>query len=104
MLLKIRVKAGILLYALLMSAIFALLLQFYLDRVQASQRQYQEQLSASRAGLIAQLTLEEAMGKSGAMVFDQGTCKWERKDEIVEVTVSLNQGNSYRYAFKEKGK
>lgn len=40
-LLKQQVKAGILIYALLMAAIFALLLQFYLGRVVAMERQHQ---------------------------------------------------------------
>ncbi|CYU21848.1 competence protein ComGG [Streptococcus suis] len=38
MLLKKKVKAGILLYALLMLAVFSLLLQFYLHRQEAESR------------------------------------------------------------------
>lgn len=39
MILQKRLRAGVLIYALLMAAIFILLLQFYLDRVVANQRQ-----------------------------------------------------------------
>ncbi len=36
-----KIKAGVLLYALFMSAIFSLFLQFYLNRVVATERQNQ---------------------------------------------------------------
>ncbi|WP_202922613.1 competence type IV pilus minor pilin ComGG [Streptococcus sp. S784/96/1] len=99
MLLKKKVKAGVLLYALLMSAIFALLLQFYLGRVQAAERQNHVQLLASKAYLIAQITLDEATEKSGRLQLSHGTSYWERKGEKVAVSVSLPDGHVYHYDF-----
>ncbi|WP_161981022.1 competence type IV pilus minor pilin ComGG [Streptococcus sp. S784/96/1] len=99
MLLKKKVKAGVLLYALLMSAIFALLLQFYLGRVQAAERQNHVQLSAAKAYLIAQLTVDEADEKSGALTFNQGRSTWKRKGDKLEVSVILSDGHVYRYDF-----
>ena len=51
-----QVRAGILLYAMLMAAIFALLLQFYLGRVVASERQHQAQLKHAQAYLMAEIS------------------------------------------------
>ena len=45
MLLKKQVRGGVLLYALFMAGIFTLLLQVYLERVVASSRQNQAQMS-----------------------------------------------------------
>lgn len=99
MLLKKKVRAGVLLYALLMSAIFALLLQFYLGRVQAAERQNHVQLSAAKAYLIAQLTVDEADEKSGALTFNQGRSTWKRRGEKLTISVTLPDGYVYQYDF-----
>ena len=54
------VKGGILLYALLMLAIFSLLLQFYINRQYASGLLVRESRHQATAYLMAQMTLEEA--------------------------------------------
>ncbi len=59
MLLKKRVRAGILLYALLMLAIFSLLLQFYLNRQLAESQLVQASKQEATAYIIAQLVLEQ---------------------------------------------
>ncbi|MGT2829059.1 competence type IV pilus minor pilin ComGG [Streptococcus hillyeri] len=99
MLLKKKVRAGVLLYALLMSAIFALLLQFYLGRVQAAERQNHVQLSAAKAYLIAQLTVDDADEKSGALTFNQGRSTWKRRGEKLTISVTLPDGYVYQYDF-----
>ncbi|WP_099871816.1 competence type IV pilus minor pilin ComGG [Streptococcus suis] len=57
MLLKKKVKAGILLYALLMLAVFSLLLQFYLHRQEAESRLVQVARQETTAYIIAQVVL-----------------------------------------------
>ncbi|HEL2406993.1 TPA: competence protein ComGG [Streptococcus suis] len=57
MLLKKKVKAGILLYALLMLAVFSLLLQFYLNRQEAESRLVQVARQETTAYIIAQVVL-----------------------------------------------
>ncbi|MGT2743550.1 competence type IV pilus minor pilin ComGG [Streptococcus plurextorum] len=99
MLLNKKVKAGILLYALLMSAIFVLFLQFYLGRVLAVERQHQAQSASSVAYLVAQVTSDMATGDSGALTFDQATSSWERKENILLVKVNLVSGEEYAYSF-----
>ena len=53
---KIKVKAGILLYALFMAAVFSLLLQFYLNRQVANQRLFQANREQTEAYALAVLT------------------------------------------------
>ncbi|MGO0105983.1 competence type IV pilus minor pilin ComGG [Streptococcus suis] len=59
MLLKKKVKAGILLYALLMLAVFSLLLQFYLHRQEAESRLVQVARQEATAYIMAQMVLEQ---------------------------------------------
>ncbi|MBY4975323.1 competence type IV pilus minor pilin ComGG [Streptococcus suis] len=59
MLLKKKVKAGILLYALLMLAVFSLLLQFYLHRQEAESRLVQVARQETTAYIMAQMVLDQ---------------------------------------------
>ncbi|MCK4025152.1 competence type IV pilus minor pilin ComGG [Streptococcus iners] len=59
MLLKKKVKAGILLYALLMLAVFSLLLQFYLHRQEAESQIAQLAKQESTAYIMAQMVLDQ---------------------------------------------
>lgn len=99
MLLTKKVKAGVLLYALLMSAIFALLLQFYLGRVLATQRQSQAQLLSSQAQLMAQMTREMAEQVDGQLSFVQGSSSYHKQGEHLLVKVRLKHGQVYNYTF-----
>ncbi|HEM5043293.1 TPA: competence protein ComGG [Streptococcus suis] len=59
MLLKKKVKAGILLYALLMLAVFSLLLQFYLHRQEVESRLVQVARQEATAYIMAQMVLDQ---------------------------------------------
>ncbi|HFI0264666.1 TPA: competence type IV pilus minor pilin ComGG [Streptococcus suis] len=59
MLLKKKVKAGILLYALLMLAVFSLLLQFYLHRQEVENRLVQVARQETTAYIMAQMVLDQ---------------------------------------------
>ncbi|HFI0385931.1 TPA: competence type IV pilus minor pilin ComGG [Streptococcus suis] len=59
MLLKKKVKAGILLYALLMLAVFSLLLQFYLHRQEAESQLAQVAKQEATAYIMAQMVLNQ---------------------------------------------
>lgn len=99
-LLKRQVKAGILIYALLMAAIFALLLQFYLGRVVAMERQQQAQLSASRAYLMAELTKDLAKEDNGRLIFDQGVADYHFQGNQLQVVVKLSNQQTFDYLFQ----
>ena len=98
-----KVKAGVLLYALLMAAIFSLLLQFYLSRVIATQRQNQFQLAASQAYLMAELTQDLAKGNSGQFTFNYGSSTYQKENQRLLIEVHLKSGQFYHYHFKEEG-
>ena len=58
---KKRVKAGVLLYALLMAAVFSLLLQFYLHRQVAEKRILKSSEDRLRAYALVQLAMGQEM-------------------------------------------
>ncbi|MCO4481018.1 Late competence protein ComGG [Streptococcus infantarius subsp. infantarius] len=98
-LLRRQVKAGILLYALLMAAIFALLLQFYLGRVVASERQHQAQIKSAQAYLMAEMSKYLADEESGQCQFDKGTVSYHYKDKLLVETVMLDSKEEFQYTF-----
>lgn len=104
-LLKRRVRAGILLYALLMAGIFSLLLQFYLNRVVSMERQHQAQRFASQAYLIAELTKNLANeNQSGHFKFDKGYSDYTVQDNQCHVTVTLSNQQTFDYTFQNTHK
>ena len=103
MLLKKRLRGGILLYALFMAAIFTLLLQVYLERVLASQRQNQVQIQASQSRLMASLTADLADNKQGSFRFDQGQASYEVQGQKLIVTVQTKDtSHTYHYVKKDQ--
>ncbi|MBO4107637.1 competence type IV pilus minor pilin ComGG [Streptococcus suis] len=62
MLLKKKVKAGILVYALLMLAVFSLLLQFYLHRQEAESQLNHVTKQEATAYIMAQMVLDQVEG------------------------------------------
>lgn len=96
--LKRTVRAGILLYALLMSAIMALLLQFYHYRVQTAYQLRQQEQQMSQAYLLAELAKPLATKESGEVIFDKGVVTYIHKDGKLYLTVK-SRDKSYRYIY-----
>lgn len=82
MLFKPRVKAGILLYALLISSIFLLLVQVYLEQVNAFKREYLLQIDNSKAYMMAEYTRKSFLNERGQIVFDSGDLSTKLKKGI----------------------
>ncbi|MEX2784795.1 competence type IV pilus minor pilin ComGG [Streptococcus sp. H49] len=99
MLLRMKVKAGILLYALLMSAVFTLLLQFYLNRMVAAERQHQAQITASQAFLMAEVTRDLADSSSGTVIFTQGRSSYKQEADKLNIQVQMDNGKEFSYLF-----
>lgn len=99
---KIKVKAGILLYALFMAAVFSLLLQFYLNRQVANQRLFQANRERTEAYALAVLTKETATEESGKLAFDQGSTHCRRQGNMLEVSSQLANQKSYSFYFESK--
>lgn len=99
MLLRTRLKGGILLYALLMAAVFSLFLQFYLNRMVASQRQSHALLSSSKAGFMAEQSRHLVHGNEGQITYNHGTVHYERQSKYLLIEVSLEGGKTYTYQY-----
>ena len=99
---KIKVKAGILLYALFMAAVFSLLLQFYLNRQVTNQRLFQANRERTEAYAMAVLTKGTVTEESGQLAFDQGSTHYRRQGNILEVSSQLANQKSYSFYFESK--
>ena len=96
---KKKVEAGILLYALLMAAVFSLLLQFYLNRQVSSQRLQLFNRERTEAYAMAVLTKATAKDDSGEMEFEQGKAVYRKKGKELEIGSQLSSGHSYSFTF-----
>ncbi len=96
---KKKVEAGILLYALLMAAVFSLLLQFYLNRQVSSQRLQLFNRERTEAYAMAVLTKATAKDDSGEMEFEQGKAAYRKERKELEISSRLSSGHSYSFTF-----
>ena len=94
-----KVKAGVLLYALLMAAIFSLLLQFYLNRQVAERRLLLASQHRIQAYTQAQLAVDTWNRKEKAMTFSTGRVDLEEKAGFAEVSSHLQDGTIYHFTF-----
>lgn len=99
---KIKVKAGILLYALFMAAVFSLLLQFYLNRQVTNQRLFQANQERAEAYALAVLTKDTVTDDSGQLEFDQGSTHYRQQGKMLEVSSQLANQKSYSFYFENK--
>lgn len=94
MLLKKKVKAGILLYALLMLAVFSLLLQFYLHRQEAESRLVQVARQETTAYIIAQVVLgqvEEDLQERQVVAEKVASQTDEKKEDAMAASQTVNE-------------
>ena len=110
-----KVKAGVLLYALLMAAIFSLLLQFYLHRQVAERRILKTSQERLRAYALVQLALEKRKSdektseihlKSGVVQLQQDTgflhAQAEMDGESYEFVLPVREEKESKKSQKEK--
>ncbi len=74
-----KVKAGVLLYAVTMAAIFSLLLQFYLNRQVAHYQGYALNKEKLIAFAMAKRTKDKAEQESGEQIFNLGRVSYQNK-------------------------
>ena len=84
---KKKVKAGVLLYAVTMAAIFSLLLQFYLNRQVAHYQDYALNKEKLVAFAMAKRTKDKAEQESGEQVFNLGQVSYQNKKTGLVTTV-----------------
>ena len=76
---KKKVKAGVLLYAVTMAAIFSLLLQFYLNRQVAHYQDYALNKEKLVAFAMAKRTKDKVEQESGEQAFNLGQVSYQNK-------------------------
>ena len=96
---KKQIEAGILLYALFMSAVFSLLLQFYLNRQVAERRLLLASQHRIQAYTQAQLAGDTWDREEKTMTFSTGRVDLEEKSGFANVRSHLQDGTIYHFTF-----
>lgn len=93
-----KVKAGVLLYALLMAAIFSLLLQFYLHRQVAERRILKTSQDRLRAYALVQLALEKRKSdeKTSEIHLKSGVVQLKKDTGFLHAQAEMD-GESYAF-------
>ena len=95
---KKKVRAGVLLYALVMAGIFSLLLQFYLNRQVAHHQDYVLNKEKLLAFAMAKRTYERAHSESGQQSFNVGKASY-RSDEKSFIAIVDTGKNQFEFHF-----
>ena len=95
---KKKVKAGILLYAVTMAAIFSLLLQFYLNRQVAHYQDYALNKEKLVAFAMAKRTKDKVDKESGEQTFNLGQVSYQNKKTSL-VTRVRTPKSQYEFIF-----
>lgn len=95
---KKKVKAGVLLYAVTMAAIFSLLLQFYLNRQVAHYQDYALNKEKLVAFAMAKRTKDKVEQESGEQPFNLGQVSYQNKKAALVTRVSTDK-SQYEFLF-----
>ncbi|MFZ2845309.1 MAG: competence type IV pilus minor pilin ComGG [Lactococcus chungangensis] len=91
-------KAGIMLYALVMAVIFGMILSFYLSAVIDNQKNLITQKSFLSAQLMARMTQARVVKqKSGQIRFNTGISEYQQMGNVLKVTVRLENARTYHF-------
>ena len=90
-------------YTLLMAAVFSLLLQFYLNRQTANQRNFMLLQERQTAYAIALLTQNDLTKDSGELSFNKGKSRYQKENGNLLVAVEVS-GRTYDFNFSIKDK
>ncbi|WP_061599291.1 competence type IV pilus minor pilin ComGG [Streptococcus oralis] len=95
---KQKVKAGVLLYAVTMAAIFSLLLQFYLNRQVAHHKDFALNKEKLIAFAMAKRSKDKVEQESGERVFNLGKVTYHNTKTGFATSVRMNKDN-YEFLF-----
>ena len=95
---KKKVKAGVLIYAVTMAAIFSLLLQFYLNRQVAYYQNYALNKEKLVAFAMAKRTKDKVEQESGEQAFNLGQVSYQNKKTSLVTTVRTPK-SQYEFIF-----
>ena len=95
---KQKVKAGVLLYAVTMAAIFSLLLQFNLNRQVAHHKDFALNKEKLAAFAMAKRSKDKVEQESGERVFNLGKVTYQNTKTGFATSVRMNKDN-YEFLF-----
>ena len=95
---KQKVKAGVLIYAVTVAAIFSLLLQFYLNRQVAHYQDYALNKEKLIAFAMAKRTKDKTEQESGEQTFNLGQVSYQNKKTSLMTTVHTPK-SQYEFIF-----
>lgn len=95
---KQKVKAGVLLYAVTMAAIFSLLLQFYLNRQVAHHKDFALNKEKLVAFAMAKRSQDKAEQENGERVFNLGKVTYQNTKTGFATSVRMSKSN-YEFLF-----
>ena len=95
---KKKVKAGVLLYAVTIAAIFSLLLQFYLNRQVAHHQDYALNKEKLVAFAMAKRTKDKVDKESGEQTFNLGQVSYQNKKTNLVTRVRMPK-RQYEFIF-----
>ena len=95
---KKKVKAGVLLYAVTVAAIFSLLLQFYLNRQVAHYQDYALNKEKLIAFAMAKRSKDKVEQESGEQAFNLGQVSYQNKKTSLVTTVRTPK-SQYEFLF-----
>lgn len=95
---KKKVKAGVLLYALVMAGIFSLLFQFYLNRQVAHHRDYALNKEKLVAYAMAKRTRDKVLDENGGKSYHLGSVTYQSKETGFATVVQMNK-NQFEFHF-----
>ena len=95
---KKKVKAGVLLYAVTMAAIFSLLLQFYLNRQVSHHQDYALNKEKLIAFAMAKRTKDKVEQESGEQAFNLGQVSYQNKKTNLVTRVRIPK-SKYEFIF-----
>ena len=93
-----KVKAGVLLYAVTMAAIFSLLLQFYLNRQVSHYKDFALNKEKLVAFAMAKRSKDKVEQESGERVFNLGKVTYQNTKTGFATSVRMNKSN-YEFLF-----
>lgn len=95
---KKKVKAGVLLYALVMAGIFSLLFQFYLNRQVAHHQNYALNKEKLVAYAMAKRTRDKVPDENGGKSYHLGSVTYQSKETGFTTVVQMNK-NQFEFHF-----
>ena len=98
MLKKKKVRAGVLLYAVTITGIFSLLLQFYLNRQVAHHQDYALNKEKLLAFAMAKRTYEKASSENGEQSFNVGKSTYRNDEKFFTTTIDTGK-NQFEFHF-----